>query len=212
LRSKTDTKETAILDAAARIFSRRSFHEVLIDDVAAEAGTGKGTIYRYFRTKDELYLAAVVRGFSSLNDLLDQALATEASPSRRLELLASETLKFFWAHRHLIRLLYRLEARFERQQSSIGQQRERLVSLVERTLADGIMIQEFRPFDPRIGAELFVGMIRSVNLYRHEGDPPDALLSEMLAVFTTGIVRPPLAFPTHRILSPAPRRRKALRA
>ena len=46
-----------ILEAASRVFAARDFHDVLTEEIAALAGIGKGTIYRYFETKDELYLA-----------------------------------------------------------------------------------------------------------------------------------------------------------
>ncbi len=59
-RVKTEAKEKAILDAAASVFARRPFHEVLIDEIASDAGIGKGTIYRYFETKDDLYFATTL--------------------------------------------------------------------------------------------------------------------------------------------------------
>ena len=54
-RVKTEAKERAILEAAAKVFAMKPFHGVLIDEIASDAGIGKGTIYRYFETKDELY-------------------------------------------------------------------------------------------------------------------------------------------------------------
>ena len=53
-RQKSDEKRDEILAAAEKEFARRDFHLVLMDDVAARAGVGKGTLYRYFPTKDEL--------------------------------------------------------------------------------------------------------------------------------------------------------------
>ena len=65
-RTKTEGKRRAILDAAEAAFARKEFDEVLTDDVAALAGVGKGTLYRYFPTKEELYSAALLRGFEEL--------------------------------------------------------------------------------------------------------------------------------------------------
>lgn len=50
-----------ILDAAASVFARRGFDEARVDDVAAEAGLAKGTVYLYFRSKDALIDALVGR-------------------------------------------------------------------------------------------------------------------------------------------------------
>ncbi|HLI84363.1 MAG TPA: TetR/AcrR family transcriptional regulator [Bryobacteraceae bacterium] len=58
--SVTERKRFAILDAARTIFSRKGYAETAVDDVAEEAGVAKGTLYLYFKSKEELYLAALV--------------------------------------------------------------------------------------------------------------------------------------------------------
>ena len=54
-----EIKRQAILKAARTAFTRRPFHEVKLDDVATAARVGKGTIYVYFPSKDQLYLELV---------------------------------------------------------------------------------------------------------------------------------------------------------
>lgn len=53
---KRETRQ-AILQAAIRLFAERGFEGTCVDDLAREAGIGKGTIYGYFRTKEEIFLA-----------------------------------------------------------------------------------------------------------------------------------------------------------
>ena len=43
-----------VIEEAARLFSSKRFDEVLMDDIAHQAGVGKGTIYTYFADKEEL--------------------------------------------------------------------------------------------------------------------------------------------------------------
>src|SRR3546814_20052113 len=50
------TKRAQILDAASRIFATQAYHLVNMDGVAQAAGVGKGTLYRYFTSKEDLYL------------------------------------------------------------------------------------------------------------------------------------------------------------
>ncbi len=54
-------KETTILEAAARLFARYGPRKTTIEDIAREAGLGKGTIYLYFDRKEEIF-TAYVRG------------------------------------------------------------------------------------------------------------------------------------------------------
>ena len=54
LPSKRSAKER-ILEAALEVFSNKGFHSATTDEIAERAGVGKGTVYRYFETKDKLF-------------------------------------------------------------------------------------------------------------------------------------------------------------
>ncbi len=58
-RKKPDRK-LAVLEAATILFSEKSFHDVKLDEVAVAADVGKGTIYTYFRSKEELFVQCLV--------------------------------------------------------------------------------------------------------------------------------------------------------
>jgi len=58
-RSVSDRKRAAILDAARRVFSRKGYAETAVEDVADEAHVAKGTLYLYFKSKEELYMAVL---------------------------------------------------------------------------------------------------------------------------------------------------------
>ena len=61
MRTKTAQQADKVLDAAARLFGTQRFHEVRMEDIAAEATVGKGTLYRYFNDKEELFVALLER-------------------------------------------------------------------------------------------------------------------------------------------------------
>ncbi len=50
-------KKRRIVEAAARVFARRGFSGTVMTDIAAGAGIGKGTIYEYFSSKEDLFFA-----------------------------------------------------------------------------------------------------------------------------------------------------------
>ena len=192
-RTKTRSKQESILDAASRVFSGREYHLVLTEEIAEEAGIGKGTIYRYFANKEDLYFATIVHGFEKLHEQLEAVLAREASPARRLESIARESMKFFWARRDFYALMYRNEKRFLAQESRIRKTRERMMRMVQETIVDGIDRREFRGVDPKTAAELFLGMVRAMNVFRRESDTLESLVAQMMEIFTIGIGKPDLA-------------------
>lgn len=55
-KKKKQTRD-ALLRAALKLFSRKGFENTSIDELAKNAGIGKGTVYSYFRTKSEIFLA-----------------------------------------------------------------------------------------------------------------------------------------------------------
>src|SRR6202162_124328 len=188
-RVKTISKKEEILEAASRVFAEREFHEVLIDDVAARAGVGKGTVYRYFRTKEELYFETILQAFDDLSATIAEAVAEEASPTRRLERIVRESLRFSWERRHLLSLLQGDERRFAMREAELRRRRESMMAIVQRVILDGIERREFRGVDARIAAELFRGMIRAANRFRTEDDSVDGLVSEIIGIFTRGVAR-----------------------
>src|ERR671923_69581 len=76
VRTRTPQQADRILAAAARLFAGHRFHEARMEDIAALAEVGKGTLYRYFKDKEELYLALLERAAVGLRDRLHTALAS----------------------------------------------------------------------------------------------------------------------------------------
>lgn len=75
-----DARRRQILDAAARCFLRRGFHNTTMQDVFGESGLSAGAVYRYFRSKDEIVAAIGTETLSTATALFETALATEPFP------------------------------------------------------------------------------------------------------------------------------------
>src|SRR5262245_61063531 len=73
-----------ILDAAARLFAERGYSETDTQVLAAELGVGKGTLYRYFPSKRELFLAAADRVMRRLRQRIDDSLVGVEEPFERI--------------------------------------------------------------------------------------------------------------------------------
>jgi AcrR family transcriptional regulator len=187
-RVKTQEKELAILDAASRVFAARPFHEVLIDTIAADAGIGKGTIYRYFETKEDLYFATVLHVMETLAADLGTETHTEASGIRRLERIAARILNSFWERRFLLPFFQRDE-RFPTLEVELIRRRAPILRVVQEAILAGIEQHEFRGIDARIGAELFLGMVRSMNLFHTREDRLDDVVAQLMSAFVEGIGR-----------------------
>jgi len=82
-RSRTDKRER-ILAAAVKVFAERGFYNAKVSQVAAEAGVADGTIYLYFKNKDDLLISAFEDRMSWINSRLTNELETRQPPVDRL--------------------------------------------------------------------------------------------------------------------------------
>lgn len=94
-----------ILDAAVRVFARKGFAASRIEDVAAEAGVAKGSVYLSFESREAL-LRAAFDEFACRSDAgLQRVLCSEGSALHRLEELIGETIALVTSERELSRIL-----------------------------------------------------------------------------------------------------------
>jgi AcrR family transcriptional regulator len=77
---------------------------------------GKGTIYRYFPSKEDLFLATVDQGMNDLREAIDRAADQAATPIQRIELGIHAYLDYFDRHPELIELIVQERAQFRDRQ------------------------------------------------------------------------------------------------
>ena len=87
-----------ILDAAERLLGRFGYRKMTVDDIAAEAGIGKGTVYLSFPSKEEVVLSTVDRIVDRVCTAMEEAAARDASaPDRLRAMLRARVLVRFEA-------------------------------------------------------------------------------------------------------------------
>src|ERR1044072_3955776 len=77
----------AILDATDRLLALFGYRKMTVEDIAAEAGIGKGTIYRHFSSKEDVVLSHIDRIVDRLQDRLKEIAHSDAAAAERLRLM-----------------------------------------------------------------------------------------------------------------------------
>jgi AcrR family transcriptional regulator len=176
-----------ILQSAAELFAEREFELVLIDEVAAHAGVGKGSVYRQFRSKEELYAAAVINGFAELQREIRTALAGCTSMREQIATIVRHALKFFWTRRQFFALLRDPKALPPVQERQYQSQRNDLSRLISGVLDDGVKRGAIRSgLETRLAAESLLGMMRGINRYGRDYTTPDRAVDFVTSIFLAG--------------------------
>jgi len=83
-----DARRDAILAAAQTLFCQEPFESIAMSDIAAEAGLAKGTLYLYFRTREEIFLALLTRELAAWFAAFAEASKSFASAEAALDWIA----------------------------------------------------------------------------------------------------------------------------
>lgn len=98
-------KRGRILAAAERLFATRPFHKVTMEEVARRAGVGKGTIYRYFRTKEDVFFEAILAGYDELRAVVTAHGAEGGPLEQRLLEVCNEVAAFYQRRFRLFQMM-----------------------------------------------------------------------------------------------------------
>jgi AcrR family transcriptional regulator len=177
-----DDKRERLLAAAAAVFAERAFHQVQVSEVAERAGVGKGTVYLYFPTKDDLHRAALEASLDSIRVDVEAAAAANAPLDETLRMVVVSVLRFFWKRQHLLTVIQRYEAANGRRAQL---RRQRVVRAIEDMLtrhrigAGGA--------ERHLLAAFLLGMARAAILEHAPGDRPEPVARRLVDAFLHGV-------------------------
>jgi AcrR family transcriptional regulator len=186
MRLRDENKRRLIVQTAVKLFSEKPFHQVRLDDVAEAAGVGKGTVYIYFKNKEELYYSLIYEGFVEMVDrLTEQANLTTVPGPKRLRMAVGAVVDFGARHPQFFEVLRTVGV--PDANSPIGTKRKEAADMIEKVVRDGIAAGEFVESRPeRIGVYL-MSMVRAVMLYGPKVEDTVELTDHVTGVLLRGI-------------------------
>ena len=105
-------RKAQILDAAARTFATSGFANTQVQTIADQLGIGNGTVYRYFPTKEQLFLSAVERGLKELDAEMDTVLAQPLAGIDLIRAAVRTYFSFFQRRSEMVELFIQERASF----------------------------------------------------------------------------------------------------
>jgi AcrR family transcriptional regulator len=189
MRTVTDLKRQEILTAASIVFAKRGFQKTLMDDIAGQAGIGKGTIYRYFKSKDDLYFSILDQAVEDLLTCLSLDLESKASPEQKLRKMMSDMADLLLKNRSLFKLIAETDARnIHKRHKSIHLQNKKIIESIAKVIEKGIKDGQFIRESPRLMAiQLAVMTKTTVMEFSEQGK--DKIVDRIMKLFLYGAAK-----------------------
>ena len=186
-------RHEAIIDTSARVFARRGYHATGIMELCAANDLGKGALYHYIGSKEELLAAIHDRVMDEVMLGADRVAGAGGTPSQQLAMLGDELLDVI--HRypdHVWVFLHEFPALTGERAEQFRQRRRVYERRVEAVLQAGVDSGEFRQVQPRLTALAWLGMHNYTYLWLKPGGPLSArdVAKPFADIFMQGIVRP----------------------
>jgi AcrR family transcriptional regulator len=191
-RAKWQSRRESIIDISARVFARHGYHATGITELCAANDLGKGALYHYIGSKEELLADIHDRVMDEVMAGADRVAQAGGTPSQQLAGLGDELLDVI--HRfpdHVWVFLHEFPALTGERAEQFRVRRREYERRIETVLQSGIESGEFRDLDPRITALAWLGMHNYTYLWLKAGGPLSApdVARPFADIFMRGIAR-----------------------
>jgi len=160
-----EIKRERILRAAMEVFSRKSLHDFRMIEVAEQAGVGKGTLYEYFRSKDELVVGCFGLFIRDFDAHLQSCIADIDDPVERIEAYISSCFDFFKREHARLEVLMDFWSASvaprggEPMLPGVAGKYQQAIEHLAAIVRDGIVRGAFREVDARSTAALLLALV-----------------------------------------------------
>jgi AcrR family transcriptional regulator len=184
-----------ILSAAEKVFAAKGFFPTTMSDIAREAEFGTGTLYKYFKSKEDLYFTLIDEKVEEINHLVRTELSQKTSAIQRIKKVLGLQFEFIEQNRDFFRIYISERSRFEwtvKDELGKGLHKKMVtyIHILTEVVKQGIKEGEFRPLDPVDLAHALVGIVNSFVfewLISRKPYPLISKLDKVLEIFLGGV-------------------------
>jgi TetR/AcrR family fatty acid metabolism transcriptional regulator len=165
----SEFRKSELLNAARAVFGKKGFHDASIEEIAEMAEVAKGTVYLYYKSKNDLYLEALRFGIESLVNELKTRADSAGSCLETLRLLTRTKIVFFEENRDFFRIYYSELGKLPAHPAGLTLVRDLYTEQAEvfqRVLRQGIKRREVRPLDIEKTAFAIADLTRGIAMQR----------------------------------------------
>ena len=139
---KGNLRKEQILKVSEKIFSRKGYYETFVEDIIKEAKVGKGTFYRYFKSKEDLYITLLKKILIDWkkNAFIDPAQLKSYNISDLFKELIKRSIKFFAENEDLCNIYVRVSPGLTQFETYINGFERQMLEYITIYLQEGVKL------------------------------------------------------------------------
>ena len=142
-------RKESILDGALKVFKAHGIDKTTMDEIAIKSGFGKATLYYYFASKDEVFIAIMEDGWKQLWEGIESRIVEELSPRKKFMRIIKKMASIVKDNRILYGFLFTAPNHIHDESKQIWKTyQERLYAILKSIIEEGIKKKEFIDIDP----------------------------------------------------------------
>ncbi len=180
-------RQQLILDAAIRVFAQRGFHKATMDDVAQEAELGKGTLYYYFKSKEEILQKLLEDNTRNFFNQITQAIEPEMDFIKMVRKVLLFYASYFTEHRMFFNIYFPFESgQIQLKSTELAEFKQTYLEFrkpLEDRFFRKMQEESFGIIDPQNFWRILGGVIMGINMEIHRKTPLPEII-QMINQFT----------------------------
>jgi AcrR family transcriptional regulator len=187
-------RKKQITEAALRVFSSKGIHLATMDDIVAESGLSKGTLYWYYESKDDIIIAIIENIFTNELSQIELTSDPELKASELIEMYLKSTMGDVAQMLRLLPLTYEFYSmafRNEKIRAILNKYFNSYMDMMVPVIQKGIDDGEFRPMDAADAAIAFGATFEGLLLmwmYDPEMVDPERHFESSMQIFMQGLM------------------------
>lgn len=158
---KNKPKYRQIIDAAVIVIAENGYHQAQVSKIAKQAGVADGTIYLYFRNKEDILISLFQEKMGNFIEIIEGKIAGKSTAVEKLLMLVEAHLEWVAEDSHLA-IVTQLELRQSNKELrlKINEVLKGYLKLIDKIVIEGIERKEFRSnLDVRLARQMIFGTI-----------------------------------------------------
>ena len=176
-------RKQSILDGALKVFKTHGIEKTTMDEIALESGFGKATLYYYFASKDEVFIAIMEDGWKKLWEGIESKIVEELGPRKKFMGIIKTMANIVRDNKILYGFLFTAPNHIQDESKQIWKTyQERLYAILKSIIEEGIKKKEFIDLNPGMLMKAIGGLFHGL-LIENEDDLDEKEFELMLKNF-----------------------------